>query len=88
MSQNDPLYALTPIDGRYQCKLKDLSAISCEYNLIKLRLFLEIKYLIALSQLGIAPKLNSQQKLDLLNIFLETKCPPVIFQVCLISILL
>ena len=68
MSQNDPLYALTPIDGRYQCKLKDLSAISCEYNLIKLRLFLEIKYLIALSQLGIAPKLNSQQKLDLLNI--------------------
>lgn len=44
-----PLTALSPLDGRYQIKLNRLRQISSEYALIKLRLQVEIKWLITLS---------------------------------------
>ena len=44
-----PIKAITPVDGRYQSKTSDLQEIFSEYGLIKNRLFVEIRWLIALS---------------------------------------
>ncbi len=44
-----PIKAITPVDGRYQSKTADLQDIFSEYGLIKNRLFVEIRWLIALS---------------------------------------
>lgn len=46
---NSTIKAITPVDGRYQGKTKDLQDIFSEYGLIKNRLFVELKWLIALS---------------------------------------
>ena len=43
------LLNVTPIDGRYRQKTKELSAFFSEYALIRFRLLVEIEYLIALS---------------------------------------
>ncbi len=45
------LIALSPLDGRYQIKLNRLRQVASEYALIKLRLHVEIKWLITLSTL-------------------------------------
>ena len=39
------LTAISPVDGRYQKKLKELSEYFSEYALIKKRVFVELKYL-------------------------------------------
>ncbi len=44
-----PIKSITPVDGRYQSKTTDLQDIFSEYGLIKNRLFVEIRWLIALS---------------------------------------
>ena len=44
------LNAISPIDGRYQNKTKELSEYFSEYALIKYRVFVEIQYFIALCQ--------------------------------------
>ncbi len=44
-----PIKAITPVDGRYQSKTADLQEIFSEYGLIKNRLFVELRWLIALS---------------------------------------
>ncbi len=44
------LTAISPIDGRYHEKTKELSAYFSEYALIKYRVFVEIQYFIALAQ--------------------------------------
>lgn len=54
-------FALTPIDGRNKHKLVTLQAFFSEYALNHKRVFIEIEFLIALSQSGIAPKLNPGQ---------------------------
>lgn len=41
--------AITPVDGRYQSKTENLQEIFSEYGLIKNRLFVELKWLIKLS---------------------------------------
>ncbi len=45
------LTSISPIDGRYAEKTKELSAYFSEYALIKYRVFVEIKYFIALCEL-------------------------------------
>jgi adenylosuccinate lyase len=55
------LTAISPIDGRYRSKTSDLSLYFSEFNLIKNRLFLEIKYLKELSKVGIARKLTDTE---------------------------
>ena len=45
------LTAVSPIDGRYRSKTKDLAAYFSEYALIKYRVRVEIEYFIALCQL-------------------------------------
>ena len=46
---SDPLSALSPLDGRYDKTLKDLSVYFSEEALIKYRLKIEVEYLISLS---------------------------------------
>jgi adenylosuccinate lyase len=49
------LTAISPVDGRYRKKLADLAPYFSEFGLIKYRVWVEIEYLIALSQFGIGP---------------------------------
>ena len=49
------LFAISPIDGRYQTKTKSLSPYFSEAALIKYRVRVEIEYFIALAELGIEP---------------------------------
>jgi len=49
----DPLFAISPIDGRYHSKTNSLSAYLSEFGLIKYRVLMEIEYLIELSGTGL-----------------------------------
>ncbi|HBB76392.1 MAG: adenylosuccinate lyase [Candidatus Levybacteria bacterium RIFOXYA1_FULL_41_10] len=64
------LLAISPIDGRYKEKTTELSEFVSEYALIKARLGVEIKYLFALSKLGIVD-LSSSEKSKLLKVLEE-----------------
>lgn len=46
----DELSAISPLDGRYFEKIKDLSLYFSEYALIKKRVFVELKYLVELGR--------------------------------------
>jgi len=48
---NNSLFAVSPIDGRYRSQIKELSDYFSEYALIKYRLFVEVEYFIALCEL-------------------------------------
>lgn len=70
------LLAISPIDGRYRDKgtykeraeeLSELSELVSEFALIKARLGIEIKYLFALSKIGVV-KLSSSEKNKLLKV--------------------
>ena len=52
------LTAVSPIDGRYRSKTKDLASFFSEYALIKYRVRVEIEYLITLCELPL-PQLKS-----------------------------
>lgn len=56
MSLNS-LTAITPIDGRYHSKVKDLENYFSEYALIRYRILVEVEYFIALCELPL-PQLN------------------------------
>ena len=62
------LTAISPIDGRYAEKTKELSEYFSEFALIKYRVFVEIQYFIALCQHPL-PQLEGfdLDKVDLLN---------------------
>ncbi|MEM9822744.1 MAG: adenylosuccinate lyase [Bacteroidota bacterium] len=66
------LNAISPIDGRYHSKTKELSEYFSEYALIKYRVFVEIQYFIALVQHPL-PELKAfdPEKVDLLNNIFE-----------------
>ncbi len=66
------LTAISPIDGRYQAKTKELSDYFSEYALIKYRVFVEIQYFIALCQCPL-PQLSDfdLEKVDVLNAIFE-----------------
>ncbi len=49
------LTAISPIDGRYQSRTKELQAYFSEFGLIKYRVIVEVEYLIALACTGIGP---------------------------------
>lgn len=49
------LTAISPIDGRYQRKTSELQPYFSEFGLIKYRVIVEVEYLIALVESGIAP---------------------------------
>ncbi|AJF60867.1 Adenylosuccinate lyase [archaeon GW2011_AR15] len=56
------LTAISPVDGRYQKKLKELSEYFSEYALIKKRVFVELKYL---RELGKGDYLDIHKKFSL-----------------------
>ena len=58
----DELKAISPIDGRYYDKLKELSDYFSEFALIKKRIFVELKYL---KKLGKGDYLELHEKFDL-----------------------
>lgn len=66
------LNAISPIDGRYHSKTKELSEYFSEYALIKYRVFVEIQYFIALVQHPL-PELSDfdPEKVDVLNDIFE-----------------
>lgn len=66
------LLAISPIDGRYADKTRELNAFFSEYALIRYRVFVEIQYFIALCQYGL-PQLSSfeDDKIDELNAIFE-----------------
>lgn len=53
-----PLYAVSPIDGRYHQSTKELSAFFSEAALIKFRVYIEIEYFISLCEIPL-PQLIS-----------------------------
>ncbi|EKD86722.1 MAG: hypothetical protein ACD_37C00169G0002 [uncultured bacterium] len=58
------LTAISPIDGRYRNQVEELAGYSSEFGIIKYRLSIEIRYLIALSNAGVVRKINgSEQKI-------------------------
>ena len=59
------LYALSPLDGRYENSVKELSVYFSESALIKYRLKIEIEYLIALSKEKGIKELPTLKKQDL-----------------------
>lgn len=50
---SNPLFAISPIDGRYAAKVADLQAYFSEFALIRYRLRVEVEYLIALRALDL-----------------------------------
>lgn len=58
------LTAISPIDGRYESKTKELKAYFSEYALIKYRITIEVEYFIALCEMPL-PQLIKIQKKDL-----------------------
>ena len=46
VKKNDPLYSISPIDGRYREKTKDLRPYFSEAGLIRYRILVEIRYLV------------------------------------------
>ena len=61
------LKAISPIDGRYWEKVKELSDFFSEYALIRFRILIEIEYFISLCQIPL-PQLKSLKKEDLKHI--------------------
>ena len=69
-----PLTAVSPIDGRYYSKTKELSTFFSEYALIKYRIHIEIEYFIALCnhplpQLKAVPKDIAEGLRDIVSNF-------------------
>lgn len=65
------LAALSPLDGRYWSKVKDLAPFMSEFGLIKYRVLVEIKWLLKLSQIsGVAevPRFSREAESYLQNI--------------------
>ncbi len=62
------LTAISPVDGRYRREIIDIVPFSSEMGLIKTRLEIEAKYLVALSEVGVVRKLTPEEKETLINL--------------------
>lgn len=60
-----PLTAISPIDGRYRSRVEELAPFTSEEGLIKTRVEVEAKYLIALSEAGVIRGLTADEKKEL-----------------------
>lgn len=56
------LTAISPLDGRYRSRVDELAPFVSEYALIKFRMEIEIKYLLALSESGVTRKFTDEEK--------------------------
>jgi len=68
--QYHPITALSPIDGRYAAQVRELSNYFSEFALIRYRVFVEVEYFIALSEIPLPQlaNINEIEKLALRNI--------------------
>jgi adenylosuccinate lyase len=66
------LTAITPLDGRYRSRIEELVPYVSEYALIKFRMEIEIKYLLALSEADVTRKFTDEEKNLLQEILAET----------------
>ena len=62
------LTTISPPDGRYRPRVKELAHFTSEYGLIKARFEVEAKYLIALSSAGVIRPLTGREKDQLTNL--------------------
>jgi len=65
------LTAVSPVDGRYREKVKELEDFFSEFALIRNRIKIEIEYLIFLSKYGVIKKLDAEQEKILRDIYLK-----------------
>lgn len=61
-------YPLSPLDGRYASRVAKISPIFSEFGLMRARVKVEILWLIALSEQGLAPKMDESLRLGLLTV--------------------
>lgn len=62
------LTAISPVDGRYRREIIDIVPFSSEMGLIKTRLEIEARYLVALSEAGVVRKLTPEEKETLIGL--------------------
>jgi len=72
MKDHQALNAISPIDGRYNKTVAELSKYFSEYALFKYRVHIEIEYLILLSEKKFL-KLNKEQKVKLRSLYQNFK---------------
>lgn len=65
------LLALSPLDGRYASQLSELSLYFSEFSLIKKRVYIEIEYLIFLSEHDVIPAYSPKDKTLLRSLYLK-----------------
>jgi adenylosuccinate lyase len=74
VDKNKTLKSISPLDGRYASSVSALNDIFSEYALMKLRIYVEIEYIIFLAETKIIPVLKpftQENKEFLRNIFLN-----------------
>ncbi len=62
------LTAISPLDGRYRNRVEDLAPYASEMALIKTRVEVEARYLVALSDVGIVRQLSDDERETLLTL--------------------
>lgn len=60
--------AISSLDGRYRQKIDELGLIVSEYGLIKNRIIIEARYLLALSEVGVAREFSVDEKKLIIDI--------------------
>ncbi len=71
------LMAISPLDGRYQPKTRELASIFSEYGLMKYRIIVEVRWLQTLLNTAALPELSAfgQHHSSLLNTFIDHFSP-------------
>lgn len=67
LSKLSELTTISSLDGRYRTKVEELAPIVSEYGLIKNRIEIEIKYLLALSDAGFTRKFTDEEQKQLIE---------------------
>jgi adenylosuccinate lyase len=60
-------FEISPLDGRYKEKVKDLGPIFSEYGFMKSRFIIEVKFFLALSKIGVMPRKITKKEIEYLN---------------------
>lgn len=61
-NKSNPLFSISPIDGRYKDQASDISQYFSEFAYAKYRVLVELKYLMALSGIGVIRKISSKEE--------------------------
>jgi len=75
MNKKWELTAVTPLDGRYRDKIQELSDFVSEYSLIKTRIEIESRYLLALADIKLIRPLSKIEKSFLASLSLGVTLP-------------